>query len=305
MVVAEIRQKNRALLVGDNPFHNISHLSQDRMRLREEKVIHPEHAANLIGLAIENGANGFMFSVSKTTLSILEVLKKQKQIEQLSLYAIVPYAYEYVQLSTQIGGVSGLAKKVAKQIICSGGLKTLATGLTGSLMTDPVRFMKTYLAYEISRIKTSAGKNARIESVMLHEVITDLALALNLDWLFKSHLSYAQKLGMIPGFNTCNIAYLVDKFREWNIDSSQLAIASPFNKVGFQMSPCREKCEKALDNLPENSAIAISVLAAGYLAPSEAIDYIATLPKIKGVAVGISKEKHARETFNLLREKLN
>ena len=44
--------------------------------------------------------------------------------------------------------------------------------------------------------------------------------------------------------------------------------------------------------------------SAGYLNPSEAIDYVATLPNIKGVAVGVSKEKHARETFRLLKERL-
>jgi hypothetical protein len=47
--------------------------------------------------------------------------------------------------------------------------------------------------------------------------------------------------------------------------------------------------------------IAISILAAGYLSPSDAIDYIATLPNIKGVAVGVSKEKHAQETFKFLK----
>jgi hypothetical protein len=56
--------------------------------------------------------------------------------------------------------------------------------------------------------------------------------------------------------------------------------------------------------MPESNVIAISILAAGYLKPPEAIDYIATLPNIKGVAVGVSKEKHAHETFKLLKEKL-
>jgi len=51
--------------------------------------------------------------------------------------------------------------------------------------------------------------------------------------------------------------------------------------------------------------LAISILAAGYLSPSDAISYVATLPNVKGVAVGVSKEKHARETFRLLKEKLN
>ena len=78
-----------------------------------------------------------------------------------------------------------------------------------------------------------------------------------------------------------------------------------FNKVGFQMVPSKKECEKALAQLPKPNVLAISILAAGYLKPPEAIDYIAQLPNIKGVAVGVSKEKHANETFKLLREKLD
>jgi hypothetical protein len=81
-------------------------------------------------------------------------------------------------------------------------------------------------------------------------------------------------------------------------------IAAPFNKVGFQMVPSKENCEKALASLPRPNVLAISILAAGYLKPEEAVEYIAGLPNIKGVVVGVSKEKHAYETFRLLRDKL-
>lgn len=293
-----------ALLVGDNPFHSVSHLSQDRTRLREKSVVVPERAANLIVSAVENGANGFMFSVSETTLSILRILKEKGEIERVSLYPIVPYAYEYVKLSTQVSGITGLTKKVARQIIGSGDLRAMATGLIGFLMTDPSRLLKTYLAYEIGRIRSSAGKKARLDSIILHEVVTDLALALNQDLLFKASVDYMLKQGITPGFNTVNFAYLVDKFRDWNIDLSGLTIVSPFNKVGFQMAPSKMECERALKDLPEPIAVAISILASGYLRPEEAVEYVAALPNIKGVAVGVSKESHARDTFRLLNERL-
>jgi hypothetical protein len=49
--------------------------------------------------------------------------------------------------------------------------------------------------------------------------------------------------------------------------------------------------------------IAISILAAGYLKLDDAMEYIASLPNVKGAAVGVSKEKHARETFRLFMSK--
>lgn len=294
----------KLLLVGDNPFHGISHLSQERGRVRGDAMTHPEYAANLVMTSLENGADGFMFSVSELTLSILKTIRKMRVGDKrLRLYAIVPYMFEYVRLAAQIG-VPGLTKKFAKQIVVSRNLKAIATGLKGVIRTDPVTLMKTYLRYEISRIKSSAGKQGNLNSVMLHEVVTDMALALNLDWLFKSYVEFMLEFGIKPGFNTRNFTYLVNKFKEWSIDLRETVIATPFNKVGFQMNPSRTECERALGNILEPNIIAISILASGYLELTEAIGYIANLPNIMGVAVGVSKEQHAYETFRLLKEKL-
>lgn len=293
----------KSLLVGDNPFHRISHLSQERARVRGDAITYPEHAANLVLTALANGANGFMFSVSEMTLSILRLIRETRGSKRPRLYAIVPYAFEYVRLAAQIG-TPGLAKKFATQITVSGNVRAIAMGLKGVIKTDPEALLKTYLTYEISRTKSSAGKQANLDAVLLHEIITDMALALNLDWLFKSYVDFILDLGIKPGFNTRNFAYLVAKLRDWGVDLRETIIATPFNKVGFQMNPSRIECEKALANTPEPNVIAISILAAGYLKPPEAIGYVATLPNIKGVAVGVSKERHARETFKLLKENL-
>jgi hypothetical protein len=215
------------------------------------------------------------------------------------LYGIVPYAYEYVKLATQVGGISGLARRVGTRIAASGNLRGMATGVVGLLGMDPLRIMKTYLTYEIGRIRSCAGKNGNVECIVLHEVITDLALALNMDWLFKSYVDYVQKLEIVPGLNTCNFSYLINKFREWDIDLNRVVVAAPFNRVGFQMAPSREESERTLRSLDSPLLIAISVLAAGYLKPREALQYIGGLPNVKGIALGISKESHATETFRL------
>lgn len=293
------------LLVGDNPFHGISHLSQEKARVRGDELSVFEYAADLVLASVENGANGFMFSVSETTLSILSEVQGRGRIEDLRLYAIVPYAYEYVRLTNKVGGLRGLARKFSKEMVMSGNWSSVATGLKGVLRADPISLMKAYLDYEVSRVKSAAGKQGNLSSVLLHEIVTDLALALDLDWLFRSYVDLMVERGLTPGFNTGNFAYMVEKFGEWGIDLQGTVIAAPFNKIGFQMNPSREHCEKALADLPEPALLAISIFAAGYLRPPEAIGYVATLPNVRGVAVGISKEKHARETFRLLKEKLD
>lgn len=296
--------KKKLFLVGDNPFHGISHLSQEQARVRGNAMTYPEYAANLVATSIDNGANGFMFSVSETTLSILKALRENGWENRIGLYALAPYTFEYVRLATQIG-ISGLAKNFAKQITFSGNVKAIGMGLKGIMRMDPVSLLKTYLLYEISRIKSSAGKKAKLESLFLHEIITDMGLALNLDWVFKSYVEFMLNLGIKPGFDTRNFAYLVKKLDEWDISFNEVVIAAPFNKVGFQMDPSKIECEKALATLDESNVIAISILAAGYLKPSEAIDYIGSLSNILGVSVGVSKEKHAQETFKLLKNRLD
>jgi len=297
--------QDKALLVGDNPFHGISHLSQERSRVRGDTPTNPKYAARLIELSVKNGANGFMFSVNEKTLAILNILRNNGENDSLRLYAIVPYAYEYVRLACAAGGVSGLAKKLIKEIIFSGNLRAAASGLNGILRSDLNSLIKTYLLYEVSRVKRSAGREAKLESVLLHQLITDLCLGLGLDHIIKFYIKFMLKAGITPGFNTGNFALLVEKFKEWDISLDDVVIATPFNKVGFQMIPSKKECEKALAQLPKPNVLAISILAAGYLKPPEAISYIAQLPNIKGVAVGVSKEKHANETFKLLREKLD
>jgi hypothetical protein len=300
-------KKTMNLLVGDNPFHGISHLSQERARARaaEENQGTTEQATHVVKVCLENGANGFMFSVDEITLSIIKNLGKSNNSENVSLYAIVPYAYEYVRKATQTGGVSGLAKKLAKEMIFSSNVKVIAMNLGGLLRFNPSALLRTYVAYELSRIKSSVSGNVCLKSVMLHEILTDMALALNMDQLFKSYIKFMEKSDVRPGFETRNFAYLVNKFREWNIDFSKITLTASFNKVGFQMCPSKNECEEALEYAHEAEVIAMSILAAGYLNPTEAIGYLENLQGISGIVVGVSKERQATETFKVLQEGLN
>ena len=63
--------------MGDNPFHGISHLSQEQSRNRNAAIKTVEYASELVFRSLENGANGFMFTVSETTLSILDTVTKK------------------------------------------------------------------------------------------------------------------------------------------------------------------------------------------------------------------------------------
>ena len=189
-------KNKKTLLVGDNPFHGISHLSQDRAIARGNDISDANYAAKLVITSLQNGAKGFVFSVSDTTLSILKAIDESKM--DSTLYAIVPYAYDYVRLATHLG-ISGLGRKIVKQIVFSGNARAIIMGLKGVAKMDIVDLLKTYLLFEVSRIKANGGRNNVLESVLLHEILTDMALALNLDWLCKSYIDFLTKLKIRPG----------------------------------------------------------------------------------------------------------
>ena len=292
--------RERILLVGDNPFHGVSHLSQDRARNRSQEISNFEYGANLVRLSLENGADGFMFSISDNTLGILRILTRNRKTPKL--YAIAPAASDYVRLASRLG-TPGMVIHLAKQILISGNYKAIADSLKGIVRRDLVSLMKAYLFYEVYRIKSATTKTANLHCFMLHEIVTDMALTLNLNWLFSSYIDFMLSLRIKPGFETRNFPYLIDKFMKWGIELDKITLVAPFNKIGFQMSPSQTNCEAALTNIPETEVIAMSVLASGYLKPYEAISYINSLPQINGLVIGISKEKHATD-FKIFKDTL-
>ncbi len=221
----------------------------------------------------------------------------------MRLYAIAPYAYEYVRKATVAGGVSGLAKSLASQMIFSRNIGVVALNAPGILRFKLSPLMRAYVAYELSRIKSAMGKNATLECFMLHEIITDMALALDMKQFCKDYISFLEKNHVRAGFETRNFPILVNKFLDWDIDLNKLTLTSSFNKVGFQMCPSQLECEQALERASGAEVIAMSVLAAGYLKPVDAASYLSSLRGLSGIVIGVSKERQATETFNVFREK--
>ena len=186
---------------------------------------------------------------------------------------------------------------VAMQVITSGSFKAMTFGVEGAVRKNPEALLKAYLVYELSRMKSVTCSNIHLHTLLLHEIVTDMALSLNWDWLFQTYVDYLNKLCIKPGFETRNFTHLVKKFRYWHINLDDIVIVAPFNKIGFQMTPSKAECEKTLASVPKSEVIAISALASGYLKLPEASGYIKRLPDLKGIAIGVSNEKQAHDTF--------
>jgi hypothetical protein len=203
------------------------------------------------------------------------------------------------------GGIPGLSKKIGKDIIISANFNSIIYGTKGLITTDPSSLLKAYLLYEESRIRRAAGKGGDLSSIFLHEVVSDMGISLNLEWLFKSHIELLQKRGIKPGIHTHNLPILVERLNEWRIDLDKIALTTQFNSLGFGMTPSREKCEQVLQDIQGNDIIGYGLLASGYVKIIDALKYINGLPQLKTLALGISNEQQAKETFKFIKREIN
>jgi hypothetical protein len=99
---------------------------------------------------------------------------------------------------------------------------------------------------------------------------------------------------------TRNLARFVKFFEDSELSLEDVIIMTPLNKIDFQMNPSRESCETCLSHIPDSDVIAMSIMAGGYLALNEAVEYLRGLPNLSGIAVGVSSKEHAEKTFTRL-----
>ncbi|MGA3297228.1 MAG: hypothetical protein ABSD41_07230 [Candidatus Bathyarchaeia archaeon] len=140
---------------------------------------------------------------------------------------------------------------------------------------------------------------------LVHDIwkfLTDLCLGLKEVHLldaFAQHIR--EKYHAKPGFVTYNLVSFVELFRKAGMIMKDVVIMTPFNSIGYQMSPSRQSCETCLSFLYQGDVIAMSIMAGGFLKVQEAINYVRSLPNFSGVAVGVSSKEHAHNTFTRLR----
>jgi hypothetical protein len=261
-----------------------------------------ESIVEVIRSALASGGTGYTFSTHPTNSQILNALEASGEVlGQFDLYPVLPYAEGYVRLANE-KGMTGLVNEILSRLSLADKAKLLVEGGFSALKLDHAGMLRTYVDAELKGCLNTKPKNATLQSVLLHEVVTDLCLGLQETTMlnvFAQHIrdNYNAK----PGFVTYNLAKFVREFQEAGLSLKDVVIMTPFNSIGYQMSPSRDYCEATLSDMNEGHVIAMSVMAGGYLKLDNAINYVRTLPNLSGVAIGVSSKEHARDTFTKFR----
>lgn len=281
-----------SVLLGDNPFFGVDHLSQERARQKAAISQNFDNALDVIKYSYDSGIKGMVVSTHPELKQLIERMRtKSDLIKKIEFYPILPYAQGYVSKINEKGLMNTLMETLNQ-----GGfrntVKIITKGGLGVMRKDLFKLFRVFIDIELLQLT-----NTKIKTVFLHNVITDLAFSLNMKNIFETfqeHLHDSYKLN--SGLVTLNLPSSIYKLDEWGLHFSD--IMAPFNKVGFQMNPSRQECENCLTAFKGN-IIAMSVLAGGYLEPSVAYKYISTQPKIKKLVIGVSSIDHAKKTFGL------
>jgi hypothetical protein len=286
-----------SVLLGDNPFFGVDHLSQERARSKASESQNIDNIAEVIKYSFNLGIKGMVVSTHPALKTLIDKLRSERSeiLEKFEFYPILPYVQGYVTKINEKGMINTIIETLSSGSF-KNKMKIVTKGGIGVIRKDIFELFKVFIDIELLQLK-----NTKINTVFLHDVITDLALSLNMKKIFEVFQEYLHENYKVnAGLVTKNFPRLITKLSEWGLEYS--TVMTSFNKIGFQMNPSREECEKSLD-IFKGQVIAMSILAGGYLELNDAYQYILTQQKIKKIVVGVSSIEHARKTFGLLLNK--
>ncbi len=111
---------------------------------------------------------------------------------------------------------------------------------------------------------------------------------------FAELLAQIRAAGFVPGMSSHNGGETIPVAEAFDV----AVINTPINKIAWRMCPCVEEVLEAVRNSSKR-IIAMKPLAMGRLAPEEGLQYIASVPGVNGVVVGIGTPAEAEETFGI------
>jgi hypothetical protein len=293
----------KELLLGDNPFVGVSHLSQEKAREETRKAT-PENKARVIEAALDGGATGFTFSTHQDNLELLDYLhaNNRNELKRMNYYILVPYAQSYVRRAN-VEGTPALMKSTLRNMFYK---PSAILDLLGAMIfLSPERFLELFIRMELSPYLRILPKE-NVKAILLHEVLSELIIAFGLINVVKYlNEGLRGRLGVHFGLETRNFGHLHKYIAKTSYCPEYLM--TPFNPLGYQMAPNRELVEDAVEDLGRRvKIIAISFLASGAVSLDKAIEYVAKYEdRIYAVTTASMNTNRIHNNFRELSRNLN
>jgi hypothetical protein len=280
------------VLLGDNQFFGINHMSEERARTQAMQFRDAASIIKVLDLAYAEGIRTFMCTTHERVAEVCDHIRANRdRYMDYKFYPCMPYAHKYANAATELGVIgairSFLPEGNALGTLLSGGVSVARKDIEGlaALLID-------------AEMKMFAGLDTPV--ILLQNVATDFLLGLGFVdafRIFAEHVRY--RYDAEPGFITMNAPRLLARLEKVGIANP--IICANINQLGFRMCGGRLAYE---DMMTHGSCrlIAMSVLASGALSAQQALEYVCKYPRIESIVFGASNRSHIAQTRQLIEQ---
>ncbi|MFV0427000.1 MAG: hypothetical protein ACK5KU_08195 [Beutenbergiaceae bacterium] len=277
------------LLLGDNQFFGINHMSEARARAQAIQFQDTSAIIDVLDIALDHGVRTFMCTTHERVADVCDHLRANpERYADYRLYPCMPYAHKYANAVTEHGMLGALRRSLGSESLLGAALKggrSVATKDIEGIMTmliDAEMAMFDGLATPV---------------VFLQNVLTDLLLGLGFDEAFSVFAAHVRRrYHAEPAFITMNLPMLLDTLERVGVENP--IVCANINKIGFRMSGGIEGYERALAQRTFRP-VAMSAFASGALPPAEALGWLADHAQVTSIVFGASSVNSIRSTTTL------
>jgi hypothetical protein len=280
------------LLLGDNQFFGVNHMSEEKARAQAMRFQAIEAIIEVLDVAYKEGVTSFMCTTHERIAETCDhVRANPAEYSDFRFLPCMPYAHKYANAITEQGMVGALRTFLPQDglfdAIARSGRSVASRDLAGlvTLLID-------------AEMKMFAGLETPV--IFLQNVVVDLLLGLGATEPLRTFADHVRKkYGAEPGFITMNLPLLLRTLRRAEVENP--VVCFNMNKIGFRMSGGIDAYAKALADGGVR-AIAMSVFASGAIPPREAIEWVTQQPGIDAIVFGASSQNSIRSTKELVTE---
>ena len=278
------------ILIGDNQFFGINHMSEEKARMQAIRFQDTAAIIEVLDAAYAEGIKTFMCTTHERIAEVCAHFRAHRErYAGYQFYPCMPYAHKYANAATEHGVLgairSFLPEENAFAALLSGGISLARKDIEGlaALLID-------------AEMKMFAGLATPV--VLLQNVATDFLVGLGFDdalRIFAEHVR--ERYRAEPGFITMNAPRLLARLKKLGV--ADPIICTNINKLGFRMCGGLSAYEDLMTG-GDCRLIAMSVFASGALPAPEALEYVCRFPHIRSIVFCASSRSHIAQTRQLI-----
>jgi hypothetical protein len=280
------------IILGDNQFFGINHMSQEKAQQMAERFSDISSIFAAYKTAYDLGIHAFMLNSNDRASEICDYFRDHhSEFPNLVIYPSIPYPHKYANLVAEVGIIGAI------QEVLSGQSALGLLGLAGkglSLLTGDI----TRIISMLVDVEMKIYRKLDYKVIYLQNIVTDLLLGLQFSDVFVEYCRYIEKkFDAVPGFLTMNVPRLAAYLDSCGIDNA--VICGAVNKRGYLMSPDKAAYEEYFRGPQKYPITAMSIFASGAVPAREAVEYVQE-QGIRSIVFGASTRQHISATLDLI-----